>query len=87
MFLIRLGVGLETEGLIHRNPSFALNVDDRPIVQVLVVRMHHEAALEMGRNAGSTTKRDKEQAHLAAVAGAIVDRIFRDIIEGGIFAR
>ena len=48
--------------------------------------MHHEAALEMCGNTTDAAKRNEQQADLATVSVTVVQHIFRDILNGGIFA-
>ena len=48
--------------------------------------MHHEAALEMCGNSTDAAKRNEQQADLATVSVTVVQHIFRDILNGGIFA-
>lgn len=75
-----------TERLVYRHPACAFEIDFRPVVQVPGTRMHHKAALETGGNATATAEGDKQQAHLTAIAVTIVEHIFRNILNSGIFA-
>ena len=48
--------------------------------------MHHKAALEMCGNTTDAAKRNEQQADLATVSVTVIQHIFRDILNGGIFA-
>ena len=56
-------------------------------MQVPCAGLHHEAALEVGRDARNATQGNEEQRHLAAIAMTVVEHIFRDVVDGRILAR
>ena len=72
--------------LKSRHPTHTLKIDFCPIVQIPCTGMHHEAALEMCGNSTDAAKRNEQQADLATVSVTVVQHIFRDILNGGIFA-
>ena len=75
-----LRIGSQAERLIDRHPTDTLEVDFCPVVQVPCAGLHHEAALEVGRDARNATQSNEEQRHLAAIAMTVVEHIFRDCL-------